>query len=277
MTKKIALILVSAFLLAACNQSPLGGKATPTPDNRRQLINVLEMGKRPFVAVFPHPTNKLLTLYIDRVQTEFKMATFDLEYLSGNALKGGRTSLSFPVPLPHAQAFLLGSCSSGGKCSFDTDLISGNLKNRLETGEIGGAINILKSEFFFVAKTPISTSDSRVTYTSKDKLVNQIFQDTQGLPQAVEGELAYTPLAIAATSNKKISGLVNYAVKDVKSVKIFDGDNWQPLKADITPEAVNITLNQTPWSRTVQIVRDDLKGAGETQTLYLVGPILLLK
>lgn len=276
MLKKISLLLLTAVLLAACNKPASKGKATPTPDNRRQLINALEYNKRPFMVVFPHSTNKLLTLLIDNVQPEFTTSTIDLEYLSGNALKGGRTSFNLPATLPHTQAFLLGSCSSGGKCSFDTNLISGDIKNRLDSGD-SGAINILKSEFLFVTKGVVNTSDTRVTYTPKDKLVSQILQDTQGLPKSITGDLAYSPIAISSTVSKKVTGIINFNVSGVKSTMIYDGNNWQPLKSEITADAVNIALDQTPWSKTVDIIRDDLKGSSETVTLYLVGPILLQK
>lgn len=275
MLKKLGLVVFLAFLLTGCKPGTKG-KATPTPETRRQLINEMEYAKRPFVVVFPHATNKLLTLYIDNVQPEFKSATMDLEYLSGNALKGGRTSLNFPVNLPYAQAFLLGSCSSGGKCSFDTNLISGTIKNRLETGD-RGAINILKSDYVFVSKGSVISPDGRVNYTPKDKLVNQILLDTQGLPKALGGQPAYSPIAISSISEKNIAGELSFKVKDVKSVMIYNGESYAPLKATISADEVVISFNQKPWSKTVQIVRDDLKGASETQNIYMLGPIILLK
>ncbi len=276
MKKNIGLIIFLSVFLAACNKAG-GTKVATTPPAARQLINDLDYSKRPFVVVFPHSTNKLLTLYLDNVPADFKTSTIDLEYLSGNALKGGRTSINFPVSLPHTQAFLLGSCSSGGRCSFDTDLISGDLKNRLDTSD-QSVIHVLKSEFLFVTKDQVITTDSRVSYQPGDKqAVNQILQDTEGLPKAVDGQLAYMPFAIATTTAKKVTGQLSFKVSGVKSVQLYDGDNFVPLKADISADEVKISLSQVPWSKTVQIIRDDLKGATETQTLYLVGPFILLK
>ncbi|MEK7064584.1 MAG: hypothetical protein AAB973_03180 [Patescibacteria group bacterium] len=274
MFKKFGLILGAALLLSACGAKKAG--PSQTTKQPRQLINALPVGERPFLVVFPHTTGKLLTIYLDRVDTKYKQSSVDLEYLSGNSLKGGRTTIDFPKSLPYAQAFLLGSCSSGGKCSFDTDLISGTIKNKLDDGS--DVMNVLKSDFVFVVKGEVTTTDGRVTYTpSSAKQKDQILLDTQGLPKAIEGELAYAPIAITAVSNAKISGQLTFRVSGVKSVLIYDGANFQPLKADISTDSVKITLNQLPWNKVANIVRDDLKGEAETAQLYLLGPIVLIK
>lgn len=272
MLKKLFLLAATGILLAAC-----GPKKVSTPTKSvRQLINALEVSKRPFLAVFPHSTNKLLTIYLDKVESQYKQATIDLEYLSGNSLKGGRTTIDFPKPLPFAQAFLLGSCSSGGKCSFDTDLISGTIKNKLDDGS--STINVLKSDFVFVNKAEVITTDGRVVYVpTSPKQKDQILLDTQGLPKPVEGELAYAPIAISAVNSNKISGKLTFKVSGVTKAVTFDGDNYQPLKIVAEADSVVINLNQSPWNKAAQIVRDDLKGAAETAQLYLLGPILLIK
>ena len=273
MFKKLGLIIGAALLLSACGAKK---PASQTSKQTRQLINALPVSARPFLVVFPHSTGKLLTIYLDRVAGNIKQSSIDLEYLSGNALKGGRTTIDFPKALPYAQAFLLGSCSSGGKCSFDTDLISGNIKNKLDDGT--DVINVLRSDFTFITRGEVTTTDGRVTYTpSSAKQKDQILLDTQGLPQAIEGELAYAPIAISAVGNAKIAGKLTFRVSGVKSVMIYDGSNFLAAKADISADSVEITLNQLPWNKAADIVRDDLKGEAETAQLYLLGPIVLIK
>ena len=273
MWKKLGSILAAALLLSACTaKKPID----QTTKQTRQLINALPVEQRPFLVVFPHSTGKLLTIYLDRVDPKYKQSSIDLEYLSGNSLKGGRTTIDFPKSLPFAQAFLLGSCSSGGKCSFDTDLVSGNIKNKLNDGT--DIVNVLRSDFIFVTRGEITSTDGRVTYTpSSVKQKDQILLDTQGLPKAVEGRLAYAPIAISAVSSAKISGKLTFRVSGVKSVMIYDGDNLLPVKATIGTESVEINLNQAPSNKAVNIVRDDLKGTTETTQLYLLGPIVLLR
>lgn len=274
MLKKISLLIVTGLLLSACSAKTK--VKTPLERQVRQLINALPVAKRPFLIVLPHPTAKLLSLYLDRVGDSYKQSTIDLEYLSGNALKGGRTTIDLPKPMPYSQAFLLGSCSSGGRCSFDPDLISGNIKNKLDDGS--ETLNVLKSDFVFVNKGEVTSTDGRVTYTpTNTKQKDQIMMDTQGLPKDVDGQLAYNPIAISAVNGSKISGKLNFRVGGVSKVMIYDGTNFQPLKAVISEDSVTVDLSHNPWNKAVTIIRDDLKGAVETTQLYLLGPILLLK
>lgn len=273
MFKRLTLLFAAALLLSACAPKK---SATPTTRQVHQLINALEVGKRPFMAIFPHSTGKLLTIYIDRVGESYKQSAIDVEYLSGNSLKGGRVTIDLPKPMPYIQAFLLGSCSSGGKCSFDTDLISGDIKNKLDDGS--QTINVLKSDFVFVNKGAVTSPDGRVTYTPKSpKQKDQILLDTQGLPKALDGQLAYAPIAISATGPAKIIGTLDFKVGGVTKAFIYDGANYQPLNFESPNEDTKITLDNIPWNKGVQIIRDDLKGATETQQLYLLGPIVLLK
>ncbi len=270
MLKKIGLLLVTSLLLAACNAK------TPSTRQVHQLINALDVTKRPFLAIFPHSTGKLLTLYLDRVGDNYKQSTIDLEYLSGNALKGGRTTVDLPKPMPATQAFLLGSCSSGGKCSFDTDLISGDIKNKLDDGS--ETMNVLKSDFIFVNKGAVTSIDGRVTYTpTNPKQKDQILMDTQGLPKEFNGQLAYSPIAISAANAGKISGKISFKVTGVSKAMIYDGANYQLVKTTTNADSVTIDLTQSLWNKAVTIIRDDLKGATETVQLYLLGPIVLLK
>lgn len=274
MFRKLTLILAMGLVLAGC--APKKVSKTPPVRQVRQLINALEIAKRPFLVLFPHTTGKLLTLYLDRVGESYKQSGIDLEYLSGNSLKGGRTTIDLPKPLPITQAFLLGSCSSGGKCSFDTDLISGSLKHKLDDGT--ETVNVLKSDFIFVNKGEVTTTDGRVTYSPTNKKQGgQILMDTQGLPADIDGQLAYAPMAISSLDSKKIVGSLTFRVSGVTKAMIYDGANYQPLKFKSADDTVVVDLNQTPWNKAVTIIRDDLKGATETVQLYLLGPIVFLK
>src|SRR3989338_8909604 len=160
MFKKLGLIIGAALLLSACGAKK---PTSQTSKQTRQLINALPLSARPFLVVFPHNTGKLLTIYLDRVAGNIKQSSIDLEYLSGNALKGGRTTIDFLKALPYAQAFLLGSCSSRGKCSFGPDLNSVNSKNKL--ADDTDVINVLRSGFAFVSRGEITTTDGRFAYT----------------------------------------------------------------------------------------------------------------
>lgn len=268
MYKKIFAVLLSAIILSGCTS-----KVAPAP-KVRQLINELPMSQRPFVGIFPHSSNKLLTLYLDRLEKDFKSVNIDLEYLSGNSLKGGKTAVNLPVALPYAQAFLLGSCSTGGKCSFDTDLVNGTLKTKL--GLTQTTMHVLKSDFIFVNKEVVS-ADGKISWKpAKAKLTNQIVTDTQGLPKSFTGELSFGPIMIATTTSDKVVGTLSLKAT-ATSAKIYDGTDYKDIAFKKVGESLVFELNQAPWSKSVKIVRDDQKGAEESLSIFALGPILLVK
>ncbi|KKT96793.1 MAG: hypothetical protein UW99_C0049G0006 [Candidatus Collierbacteria bacterium GW2011_GWC2_45_15] len=51
----------------------------------------------------------------------------------------------------------------------------------------------------------------------------------------------------------------------------------KPLKFTAKENTLTFTLNEKPWTKQVTITRDDQKGAQETLSLYLIGPIVLYK
>lgn len=248
--------------------------AEPTVQNKRQIINALPYDQRPFVALFPHPTNKLITLLVDKAVSDSDI-TIDIEYMSGNSLKGGRTTLALPFDLPHTQAFLLGSCSAGGKCSFDEDITTGTIKTKLEKGD---ELHVLKSNFVFLADERTATTDQKAAFTPARSLTGPvILGQTHGFLGQVDGELSSEPIAITTTSAKALEGKLELIAPDTQKVLIYDGKTYQPLKFTTQDNKIVIDLSLTPRERTVNIIRDDLQGAEESTDLFIVGPIVTLK
>ena len=65
--------------------------------------------------------------------------------------------------------------------------------------------------------------------------------------------------------------------KNITSVMIYDGEEYQSVDFESQTDQITFTLDQQPWSRSVDIIRDDLRGKEETQTFYVLGPIVLLQ
>lgn len=242
------------------------------PSSKRQVINALPIPERPFVALFPHESNKLITLLMDK-PGETPELTIDLEYLSGNALKGGRTTVTLPTSLPYTQAFLLGSCSSGGKCSFDRDITTGTVKTKIEKSD---EIHILKSNYVFI-DGPSATTDQKLRFTPKNYKANSILAYTHGFIGSFDGEAVSEPFVITSSSSNTITGTLSVITNEATAFRIYDGEEYQDLPATLVGNELTATLNLKPWSRSVTIVRDDLKGATEDATLYLLGPIIPIK
>lgn len=271
MNRKIllALLFVMSFSLSGCFKK----KTETTKVEPKQLINALEITKRPFVAILPHSTGKLITLMYHGKQ-DAKNVSVELEYLSGNALKGGRTSIN-ATSFPYVQGFLLGSCSAGGKCSFDKDITTGTIKTRLDIDE---QIHVLKSNYTFITPTSNATSDQKTKFeiqgTSK---ANFVLGQTHGYLGEVTGEPAYEPIAITSTTGDVIKGNLSIRGSGISKALIYDGSKYVESKFEQLGDYVVIGLNTKPWTKKVTIVRDDLKGATEEIDLFMIGPVVLVK
>lgn len=271
----VSVVLFSA-LLSACGPKTATNQTGNQPAGTKLVVNELPLAQRPFTVLVPHPTNKLFT-FVTMNASKAKTASLDLEYQSGDLLKGARATLEQPIPNTYVKAIILGSCSTGGKCSFDTDLKSGTLKYRL-TFANEKVTNVLIGPFTFVSGQN-NLSDSKVSFapskaTAKDNL---ILLDSLGLPKPVEKEVLLYPIVISSTSDKNIVGTLTINQTGVTSAAIYDGQNYQPLTYKDQNGSLTIALNNKPWSMQAEIVRDDMKGAKESLSLFLLGPIVLYK
>ena len=274
--KYIIPVLVFAALLSGCSKKTKTAQTPQAGSGTRVVVNQLPIKDRPFTVMVPHESNRLFVFYTENAD-KAKTATLDLEYQSGDLLKGARATLDTPIPNPFVKAIILGSCSTGGKCTFDTDLKSGTMKFGLNIpGE--DATHILKGDFTFVIGQN-NLPDGKVIFTPSkaSSKTNLILSNSFGLPLSLEGETILYPIIISSVNSSNITGSLKINQSDVTSAVIYDGKSYQPLKFTTEDSSLIFTLNHKPWSKEVTIVRDDQKGAQETDTLYVVGPIVLLK
>lgn len=266
---KIALILSLSFFLAACGKK----KAPPENNTTQRIINQLEIDKRPFVALFPHPSGKLLTLMIDK-PGDIPEAKIEVEYLSGNSLKGGRASVEFPTDLPYTRSFLLGTCSAGGSCSFDTDLSTGTLKTSFT---LGSDLHVLKDTFVFIDGES-STSDLRLKFTPQDTLSGiQILSFTHGFLGEIDQKVTQPGVLLTSSNSRLISGQLSIKAPKAQKLYYYNGQQYQKLKAQKQDQYLVAEISLRPQSRQVEIVRDDLEGETEQITLYQIGPFLAVE
>jgi hypothetical protein len=267
-------VIVGAVFLVVRMRRP-GGAGQEIITDQRQLINVLPIEQRPFVALFPHSSNKLITLYVIN-KNDARNLALEIEYLSGNALKGGRTSVPADASFPYTKAFLLGSCSAGGKCSFDTDITTVNIKTKLD---LGTEAHVLRSNYFFIsgADKMAATSDRKIVFEPTRLNDQLIIGGSHGYPAELDRQAAMEPVYLTSTGAAKISGTLTLTASEATDFVIWDGEEYQQLEATQGETGWEIELNHTPEAIETQIIRDDLKGAEEDITLYLLGPIVAVK
>lgn len=276
--KLIFPLLLISLLLSGCTKKSNTNDSNMVDSNpaAKVLINELPFSDRPFVALFPHESNKLFTMFVQNAD-KAKTASVDLEYQSGDLLKGARVSVETPAPNIYTKAVILGSCSSGGKCTFDTDLKSGTMKFKLGF-EDKNLTHLLKGDFTFI-NGQNNLPDGKVIFTpTKSKTAtNYILMNSFGLPSPLDGEIALYPIVITSVSDKNIAGSMTINQSGVTKALIFDGTKYIDLKYTETDGAITVELNNKPWSKAATITRDDIKGTQEETILYLVGPIVLQK
>lgn len=273
----VIIISVALFVFKGSGKKQTTSVAKQSPLTTKILINELPLSDRPFTVLVPHPTNRLftfVTIGADKAQT----ASLDLEYQSGDLLKGARASIESPIASPFIKAIILGSCSTGGKCTFDQDLQSGTEKLKL-TFAGQDATHLLKGDFVFLSGQT-NLPDGKVVFEPSKLTAKQnlMMMNSLGLPKSV-GETASSallyPVVISSTNDQTISGTFTFNQVGVTSAVIYDGATYQPLKISQQGGAVTATVNQKPWSMKAEITRDDEKGTHESLTLYLLGPIVL--
>lgn len=265
-----------SILLSACGAKKTTTDSMDATVGTKLLVNELAIAERPFTLLVPHATNRLFT-FVTINANKAKSATLDLEYQSGDLLKGARATLETPITSPYMKAIILGSCSTGGKCSFDTDLKSGTMKLKLNFDD-KKITHVLKGDFAFVTGQN-NLPDGKVIFTPSKTTAkdNLILLNSFGLPKATDKETVLYPIVISSTGDKNIVGTLTINQAGVTGVAIYDGQNYQSLNYTEKDSALTIVLNDKPWSMKAEIIRDDEKGSKESLSLYLLGPIVLYK
>jgi len=274
--KNVLSVLLFSVLLSACGAkkatTPQTGQATGT----KLLVNELALPERPFTVLVPHASNKVFT-FVTINANKAKTATLDLEYQSGDLLKGARATLETPIANPYIKAIILGSCSTGGKCSFDKDLKSGTMKLKLVFDD-KNVTHVLKGDFVFIAGQN-NLPDGRVTFTPSKATIkdNLILLNSFGLPKPINNEIVLYPIVISSVSDKNIIGSLTVNQSGITGAAIYDGQNYQPLTYTEKNGILTFSINNKPWPMKAEIIRDDEKGTKESLDLYLLGPIVLYK
>jgi hypothetical protein len=274
--KHLIPVFLFAVLLSACGAKTSTNTSGSTTTGTKLLVNELAMAQRPFLLLVPHSTNRVFT-FVAVNADKAKSATLDLEYTSGDLLKGARATLSSPIANPFVKAIILGSCSTGGKCSFDTDLKSGTMKLKLDLGDTKVS-NVLKEDFTFVTGQN-NLPDGKVTFvpskaTSKENL---ILLNSSGLPKTADKDILLYPVVITSSNGKNIVGTLTINQTGVTGAAIYDGTSYQTIKYTESNGVLTFALNNKPWSMSANITRDDQKGTSESLSLYILGPIILYK
>ncbi len=214
-----------------------GPVATPTPPPER--VNIIPVEERPYAFLTPSVNGRTLTLTVGSLKKDAGEGEYELDYQFGNNLQNGAYGRIDIEDLPGAKYdILLGSCSAGGKCSYDEDVTGGSLLLRFEDPEK----YVLKNEWAFIEnadkETLFSSRDAKFSIegTRLSTVPFAVILQTPGLPEIVDQGLLSDGYAVRFAT--KVTGSVTVQMRlkeDVSDAQMlgWDGTAWVQLETTV--------------------------------------------
>src|SRR6185369_3825664 len=211
MTRKMIVVgmVLGALCFAGCKKAGPQVAPGPTPRAKKPDVNVNQepIANRPFVQLTPRADGHAVILNVVAVKKPSATLEYEIEYNSGSLVQGAFGDLTLDVTkLPLTKEILLGSCSTGGKCTYNTNVTGGTLTLRF-----GNPDYTLKKEWSFAevsgANNSFVSRDGRFTLdTSKAKLKtgNVIVFQSPGYPGTLAGDILSGPYTVGL--NATITG-----------------------------------------------------------------------
>lgn len=234
----LAIVAVAGggFLLWRQSQKP-EEKQTIAPPPSVKKVNELELAKRPYVALLPHPNPERcggVDLIIENLTNRETLAEYELEYTAGPLIQGVFGRRDFTQVANTHQPLEFGSCSKG-KCKCDTDITGGSLTLTFTTPE---EEYVLKSDFSLsmVGEGKLLTStDARLTVDPGRALPSGtpvIVMKAMGLPAPVEKEVIAGPYGIFAPQGVKVTGTLEVTMQTHEggTFMYWNGNDWMTPK-----------------------------------------------
>ncbi|HSW89741.1 MAG TPA: hypothetical protein VLH19_02615 [Patescibacteria group bacterium] len=241
-----ALVLSGSLLLSACSGGKPAAAPGPTARPRKADVNVnLEpVANRPFVRLSPRSDGKAISMTLLSEKKGAKDLEYEVEYSSGSLLQGAFGSVDSLANLPITKEILLGSCSTGGKCTYNTNVTGGTLTLRFGTPDY-----TMKQEWSYAEKakklTNFVSRDGKFTLgTAKAKNSSDyvIIYQTPGYPGTIAGTIVAGPYEVAPAES--ITGTVSVSVRvpsDTKAATLmaWNGKAWVDYKGTLANQVLN--------------------------------------
>lgn len=245
MTRKIVIVgmLAGALLLAGCKKAPERAPG-PTPRVRKVDVNVNQepIANRPFVHLAPRADGHAVVMNLVEIKKKSANLEYEIEYSSGTLVQGAFGEIDLGgSKTPISKEILLGSCSTGGKCTYNPDVTGGTMTLRFMTPDY-----TLKNEWSFIeiaeAKGIFTSRDAKFTLdASKAKLKsgNAIVFLSPGYPDGLTGDVVSGPYTVGLNVPVNTNVVVSVRVpSDVLSASLmgWDGKQWLALSTKITQD-----------------------------------------
>ncbi len=212
----LALVLTAGLIFAGCKKK-VDPAANPTPTQKPRKVdkdvNKEPLENRPFVRLSPREDGKAVQMSLVELKKQAADVEYEIEYSSGSLLQGAFGSIDSLSTLPIEKEILLGSCSTGGKCTYNTNVTGGDLTLRFGTPDY-----TLKSEWSFteglLKQKTISSRDAKFTLDiSKAKNASNyaVVHLGPGYPGTLDKTVVAGPYIVAPAA--KITGTVTASIR----------------------------------------------------------------
>ncbi len=238
----LSLVCITGVAFAGCRkQTPQPQAVAPTPKPRKveKDVNKEPLENRPFVRLSPRQDGKAIDLTLVEIKKQSADLEYEIEYSAGELIQGAFGTVDNLSSLPLKKEILLGSCSSGGKCTYNTNVSGGNLSLRFGNPDYN-----LKSEWSYTEKAikekVFSSRDGKFTLDvskAKNSANYMIVHAAPGYPGTMEKTVVAGPYSIAPAD--QIKGNVTVTVRlpldqDSGTIRAWDGTAWKEWQTKTT-------------------------------------------
>ena len=216
--------------------------AKPTVDpkpigKKRQItepVNIIDVSERPYLSIIPTADGRNIILKANALKKPASEFDFEMMYQSGNQLQGITGSMKL-ASIPASDKFLLGSCSTGGKCTYHENVKGGTITTRFS-----GLADVyaLKQDFKYIdnasRETDFSSKDMKFQISSQD-LAKQRFLiifNSPGYPEGLSGLVKSEPYALNSSGTLSGSAELTIKASSGENLKIagWNGTQWQEFE-----------------------------------------------
>lgn len=243
---------------------------TPTPAKKKkvaEVLNAIPVADRPYLKITPGGGGTNIVIGLEEMKKAATEAEYEIEYQAGSLTKGAFGTLNV-ASVPSIADVLLGSCSTGGKCTYDTEVKGGSLLLRFK----GGEDYALKSNWIYVDNAkrgrvhafmqPKAGSDTSSSLTTTGvggdsdaleevfsidgaSLAQQrfiILYQSPGFPKTVTGEVVGAPMAVTGVSAITGTAKVTFTLPNSAAgnkIMAWDGSKWNEMTSTVAENKVS--------------------------------------
>lgn len=245
----IGVIAIVSMIIAWGLQPVETAGPTPKPTLPPEPVNIIPIEERAYARIIPAESGREITISLEKINKEADEAEYEVEYQSGTILQGFGGELSVDN-LPSTAKQLLGSCSAGGKCSYDENVSGGQLTLRFE----GPQRYAVRGEWAFLDNAArnlvVASRDGKLGLTGPGAKVRYaVVYQSPGypapLPAKALSQIYSMGVSPVTPGVVEVSLRLNEEVSTAK-LAVWNGKDWKLVEGTVTDKVLKVSLPSMP-------------------------------